>query len=198
MSDSVTPWIVAHEVLLSVGFSRQEYWSGLPFSSPGDLPDPGSKPSALVSPALASRFFTAQAYLLLIIIYVFVGIKIIVTCFACICKWAAKIVSRVMPQTQIYIFHSKNEAAHANMRELQKMDHCSFVVQLLCLTLCDPIDCRSPGFPVLHYLPELAQTHAHWVDDAIWPSSVVPFSSCPQFSPASGSFPMNQLFASGG
>ena len=75
-----------------MGFSRQEYWSGLLFSSPGDLPDPGIKPSSLVSPALASRFFTAQAYLLLIIIYVFVGIKIIVTCFASICKWAAKIV----------------------------------------------------------------------------------------------------------
>ena len=42
---------------------------------------------------------------------------------------------------------------------------------------CDPIDCRTPGFPVLHYLPELAQTHVHWVSDAIQPSSsVIPFS----------------------
>ena len=114
-----------------MGFSRQEYWSGLPFSSPRDLPDSGIKPSSLVSPALAGRFFTAQTYLLLIIIYVFVGIKIIVVCFACICKWAAKIISRVMPQTQVYIFHSKNEAALVNMRKLQKMDHCPFVVQLL-------------------------------------------------------------------
>ena len=40
----VTPWIVAHRAPLSMGFSRQEYRSGLPFSSPGDLPDPGSKP----------------------------------------------------------------------------------------------------------------------------------------------------------
>ena len=39
-----------------------------------------------------------------------------------------------------------------------------------CLTLCDPIDCRMPGFPVLHHLPELAQTHVHWVSDAIQPS----------------------------
>ena len=44
MSDSfVTPWTVAHQVPLSIGFSRQEHWSGLPFPSPGDLPDPGIK-----------------------------------------------------------------------------------------------------------------------------------------------------------
>ena len=44
-----TPWTVACQVLLSMGFSRQEYWSGLPFPSPGDLPDPGIEPR---SPAL--------------------------------------------------------------------------------------------------------------------------------------------------
>ena len=55
-SDSfVTPWTVAHQASLSMGFSRQVYWSGLPLLSPGDLPDPGIKP---VSPALAGRFFT--------------------------------------------------------------------------------------------------------------------------------------------
>ena len=40
----VTPWTVAHQVLLSMGFSRQEYWRGLPFPSPGDLPGPGIEP----------------------------------------------------------------------------------------------------------------------------------------------------------
>ena len=44
-----TPWTVAHQAPLSMGFSRQEYWSGLPFPSPGDLPNPGIKPR---SPAL--------------------------------------------------------------------------------------------------------------------------------------------------
>ena len=44
-----TPWTVAHQAPLSVGFSRQEHWSGLPFPSPGDLPDPGIEPR---SPAL--------------------------------------------------------------------------------------------------------------------------------------------------
>ena len=48
---------VAYEPPLSMGFSRQEYWSGLPFPSPGYLPNPGIKPTSLVSHALASRFF---------------------------------------------------------------------------------------------------------------------------------------------
>ena len=62
------------------------------------------------------------------------------------------------------------------------------------------MDCSTSGFPVLHYLLELAQTHVHWVGDAIQPSSssVVPFSSCHQPFPASGSFLMSQLFASSG
>ena len=45
---------------LSMGFSRQEYWSGLPFPPPGDLPDPGIQPSSPVSPALAGRLFTTE------------------------------------------------------------------------------------------------------------------------------------------
>ena len=42
----VTPWTVGHQTLLSMGFFRQEYWSGLPFPSPGDLPDPGIEPGS--------------------------------------------------------------------------------------------------------------------------------------------------------
>ena len=66
-----------------------------------------------------------------------------------------------------------------------------------CLTLCDPMYHSTPGLPVHHKLPEFTQTHAHRVGDAIQPS-VIPFSSCPQSLPASGSFPMSQLFAWGG
>ena len=43
---SATPWTVAHQAPLPMGFSRQEYWSGLPFPSPGDLPDPGVEPGS--------------------------------------------------------------------------------------------------------------------------------------------------------
>ena len=56
----VTLWIVVCQIPLSMRFSRQEYWHGLPFPSPGDLPDPGIKPAHLVSPALAGMFFTTS------------------------------------------------------------------------------------------------------------------------------------------
>ena len=60
------------------------------------------------------------------------------------------------------------------------------------------MDCSTPGFPVLHQFPELAQTHVHWVGDAIQPSHpVIPFS-CLQSFPASKSFPMGQFFVTGG
>ena len=61
MPDSfVTPWSVAYQALLSMEFSRQEYWGRLPFSSPGHLPGPGIESASLVSPALAGRFFTTS------------------------------------------------------------------------------------------------------------------------------------------
>ena len=67
-----------------------------------------------------------------------------------------------------------------------------------CPTLCNPMDRRMPGFPV-HQLPELVQTHVHRVSDAIQPYLLyLPFSSCFQSFPASGSFPLSQFFASGG
>ena len=53
----VTQWTAAHQALQSMGFSRQEYWSGLPFPSPGDLPDPGIKPR---SPALEADALTSE------------------------------------------------------------------------------------------------------------------------------------------
>ena len=55
---SATPWTVAHLAPLSMSFSRQEYWSGLSFPTPGDLPNPGIEPASLVSLALAGGFFT--------------------------------------------------------------------------------------------------------------------------------------------
>ena len=53
-----TPWTVARQAPLSMGFSRQEYWSGVTCPPPGDLPDPGIEPMSLPSPAFAGRFFT--------------------------------------------------------------------------------------------------------------------------------------------
>ena len=68
-----------------------------------------------------------------------------------------------------------------------------------CPTLCDPMNRSTPGLPFHQQLLEFTQTHVHRVGDAIQPSHpVIPFSSYPQSLPASGSFPMSQLFTSGG
>ena len=56
-----TLWTVAHQGALSMAFSRQEYWSGLPYPPPGDLPDPGIEPASLMSPELAGGFFSTSA-----------------------------------------------------------------------------------------------------------------------------------------
>ena len=76
---------------------------------------------------------------------------------------------------------------------------CCYWVTQSRLTLCEPMDCSTPGFPVLHHLQEFAQTHVHWVSDAIPTISpfVTPFC-CLQSFPTSGPFPMSRLFASGG
>ena len=67
----------------------------------------------------------------------------------------------------------------------------------MCPTLCEPIGCLPPGFPVCHQLPELAQTHVHGVSDAIQPyHPVAPFPSCLLSFPASGSFQISQFFES--
>ena len=73
-------------------------------------------------------------------------------------------------------------------------------VSQLCLTSCDPIDCCTPGFPVLHCLLEFAQIWVHWVGDAISPSHPVLHPSVPALSVSQdqGLFPVSQLFESGG
>ena len=57
----MTPWTIVFKDPLSMGFSRQEYWSGSPFPPPGDLPDPEIECMSLMSPALAGGFFTTSA-----------------------------------------------------------------------------------------------------------------------------------------
>ena len=79
--------------------------------------------------------------------------------------------------------------------------NCCLLVALSCPTLCNPVDCSMPSFPVLHQFPEHAQTHVHRVSDAIKPSHPLSSPSPPAFLqsfPASGSFLMSQLFALGG
>ena len=56
----MVPWIVAHQALLSMGLFRQEYWSGLPFPTPRDLPNPGIEPESPAALAVAGGFFTTE------------------------------------------------------------------------------------------------------------------------------------------
>ena len=128
---------MGHQAPLTMEFSRQEYWSGLPFLSPGDLPDPGFRPEPLVSPALVYGFFTT-----------------------------------VPPESPIYTLVVVQSSS-----------------RVCCLTLCDPMDCSTPGLPAPHQLPELAQVHVHCISDAashliLWRPLLLPsiFPSIRDFS----------------
>ena len=83
---------------------------------------------------------------------------------------------------------------HPSQKWTQNESQLSSITQS-CPTLCNPMDCSMPGLPGHRQLPESTQTHVHWVGDTM---HVVPFSSCLQSFPASGSFHMSQLFSSGG
>ena len=110
--------------------------------------------------------------------------------------------------SSLKIIHTIN-----SMTLSQSLELCSifryFMASLVCQMLffsCSVVSdslrshiLQQPGLPVLHYVPEFAQTRVHWVNDASQPSSsVAPFSSYPQSFPASKFFPVSQLFASGG
>ena len=137
-----TPWTVAHRVPLSMGFSRQEYRSGLLCPSSGCLPNLGIESVSLRSPALVGRFFTTSA------------------------TW------------EVLLCHQFSSVAQLH------------------LTLCDPMNCSTPGLPVHHQLPEFTQTHAHQVGDAIQPSHLLSSTSPPALilSQHQGLF-QSQLFA---
>ena len=62
------------------------------------------------------------------------------------------------------------------------LGYCCCLVTKFCPALCDPMDCNMPGLPILHYLPEFAQTHVHWISDAIQPSHPLSSPSPPAFN----------------
>ena len=144
-----TLWTVACQAPLFMGFPRQEYWNGLPFPSPGDLPDPGIKPTSPVSPVLQADSLPAHF------------------------------------QHEISFSFKINFWNHISSVQFRS------VIQS-CLTLCNPMDCSTLGFPVHHQLPELTQSScplSWWCHPTT--SSVITFSSHLQSFPASGSFQMS-------
>ena len=94
------------------------------------------------------------------------------------------------------VYNWKKKKAPSKEKVTQNLSDQIRSVAQLCPTLWDPMNRSMPGLPVHHQLPEFTETHS--VMPCTISSSVVPFSSCPQSLPASGSFPMNQLFAWGG
>jgi len=77
---------------------------------------------------------------------------------------------------------SKIQVTKHNRNSFLAQKVCCYSVAKLCLTLCDPMDCSMPGFPVLYYLLEFAQTHVHWVSDAIQSSHPLSSPSPPAFN----------------
>ena len=147
----------AHQAPPSMGFSRQEYWSGLPFLSPGDLPDPGIEPRSPALQADAGRRFNL---------------------------WTTRYIIHIP-----YSLHFKvyNSVGFNILKMLCHYHHYFSSVQFSsvaqpCPTLCDPMDCSTPGFHGHHQLLEPTQTHVHRVGDAIQPSHLLSSPSPPAFS----------------
>ena len=128
----VSPWTVACQVPLSMGFSRQEYWSGLPCPPPGDLPNPETKPTDVTCPVLADVFFPTSA--------------------TCCCRQVASVVSdsvrphRRQPTRLPRPWDSPGKNTGVGLPFPSPM-HESEVAQS-CPTLYDPIDGSPPGSPV--------------------------------------------------
>ena len=106
---------------------------------------------------------------------------------------------RPLPPALSRVFHWRRDGRE-RIGLFWQVAQLSLVSPLYCCSVAQSADCSTAGFPVHHQLPEFAQTHVHW----FWwwhptiSSCVVPFSSCPWSFPASRSFPMSQLFPSGG
>ena len=133
-----------------MGFSRQEYWSGLPFPSAGDLPDPGIEPG---SPALQADSLPTEPPGKPWRVSRSVVCDFVTTWTPCINgpNSSSPCCSRVN-----YPWHTETNGAHQFSSVAQS-----------CPTLCNPMNRSTPGLPVHHQLPEFTQTHVHRVSDAI-------------------------------
>ena len=124
--------------------------------------------------------------------------------------WLIRIVGHWEQFLAIYLakvtikgFQSEGDSIVLKKKVQNKTDntpYCCCSVVELCLTLCDPMDCSTPVFPIPHHLLEFTQTRVHWVGDAIQPSHPLSSPSPPAFNPSQhqGLFPMSQFFTSDG
>ena len=94
-----------------------------------------------------------------------------------ICKWAQN-----TEEMTAYVHKMAWQSSSSEAWVYSQWNLCCCSITKSCLTLCDPMDCSTPGFPVLHYLPEFAQNHVHWVSDAIQPTHPLSPPSPPALS----------------
>ena len=134
----VTPWTITRRTPPSVGFSRQEYWSGQPFLSPGDLPDPGIKPE---SPALAGRFslvnFMMTVYKHDICIYYCPCLSYFLILESCNSHWSIKVYEHILKfLINITSVFPKGTAVEMMAASIEVFVCFSFSVILMCVNKC--------------------------------------------------------------
>ena len=95
------------------------------------------------------------------------------------CGFGGRYQAFLLPFSQ-QVFAKCTWSSEQKWKPFRSVYTCCCSVAQSCLTLCDPMDCRTPGLPILHHLPEFAQTYIHWVADAIQPSHTLsPFHLLP-------------------
>ena len=181
---------LALQAPLSIGFPRQEHWSGLPCPPQGDLRDPGIKSTSPPSSALQADSLPLkpcgnpkclQA-------------EVKVTCFitrTVLFQTSGNSWWFCLPKLEVewnYVFFTVTSVSFYGNADIVFHKHLfNKVVQFnsvaqSCPTLWDPMDCCTPGLPVHHQLPELTQTHVDWVGDAIQPFHPLSSPSSPAFN----------------
>ena len=170
--------LMNYSLPLSMGFSRQECWNVWPLPSPGDLPNPRIKPE---SPALQADSSPTElpgqplfSYLFVPVWtcgYVFypVGFSLLLWLFVLLLKLSDLAKESIFRLNPLSFWYASVQFSS---------------VPQLCPTLCDPMHRSTPGLPVHHQLPELTQTHAHRVRDAIQPSHPLSSPSPPAPNPS--------------
>ena len=138
-----TPQTVAHQAPLSMGFSRQEYWSGLPCPPPGDLPDPRMEPVSLMSPASAGRFITTSATRLYSKHSAAAAAKSLQSC-----PTLCDLIDSSPPGSAIPGIQARTLEWDCHfLLQCMKVKSESEIAQL-CPTPSDPMDCSPPGSSV--------------------------------------------------
>ena len=144
------PWTVTHQAPLSMGFSRQEYWSGLPFPSPGDLPNPRIK---LKSPLLPGRFFTTEPPIYYLVVQSLIHVWLFATPWTAACQASLSI---TISQSSIKLMSIKS------------------VIPSNYLILCHPFLLLPSVFPSMRIFSNESALHIRW--PKYWSFS---FSICP-------------------